>query len=236
MVKLEKFYYHLPHSAAYAGTRNLVHTVRHRIPHSRVVEWLESQDAFNLHKPVRKRFPRRFYNTRNIDDTWEVDLADLRSLKCYNDQISYFLVVVDVLSKFAWVELLIDKTGKSVADGFKRVLARSKGRIPVCCQSDAGKEFVCSNFQKILRENGIMYKPAPSSDSKAACAERLIRTIKERLWRYFTHKNTHRYIDVLQKIVASYNSTRHSATKMIPSAVTLENAVVARENLQRKYG
>ncbi|EFN86950.1 hypothetical protein EAI_14029 [Harpegnathos saltator] len=50
--------------------------------------------------------------------------------------------------------------------------------------------------------------------------------LKELLWRYFTHKNTHRYIDVLQGIVHAYNHTRHS-TIMEPASVTLENARIA---------
>lgn len=233
MVDLKELYYRPPHPAAYAGVKNLARSVR--IPRSKVIEWLETQDAYNSHRLVRKRFPRRFYNTQNIDDTWELDLADLRSIKSYNDDVSYLLVVVDILSKFAWVEPLTDKTGKSVADGFERVLKRSGGRVPVCVQSDAGKEFVSGKFQSILKKFDVTFKPAPSSDSKAACAERFIRTIKERIWRYFTHKRTRRYIDVLQNIVESYNNTRHSATKMIPSTVTLENAAIARANLENKY-
>ena len=77
---------------------------------------------------------------------------------------------------------------------------------------------------------------ARSPDTKAAIVERFIRTIKERTWRYFTHKNTRRYVDVLQKIIEAYNHTKNSATKMIPASVTLYNAAKARENLQQRYG
>ena len=189
MDNLKELYYNPPHSAAYGGASNLLRATR--IPHSRVIEWLEGQDAYNSHKLVRKRFARRFYNTRNMDDTWELDLADLRSIKIYNDDVSYLLIVIDILSKFVWVEALVDKTGKNVANGFERVLKRSGGRLPVCVQSDARKEFISRKFQSILKKNNIMFTPAPSSDSKAACAKRFIRTIKERIWRYFTHKRSH---------------------------------------------
>ena len=73
-------------------------------------------------------------------------------------------------------------------------------------------------------------------DTKAVIVDRLISTINERTWRYFTHKNTRRYVDLLQKIVDAYNHTKYSATKMVPATVTLYNAAKARENLQRRYG
>ena len=177
---------------------------------------MEHQDAYNLHKLVRKRFPRRFYNVRNRDDVWEIDLADLKTIKTYNDGFSYLLVVIDVLSKYAWVEAIVDKSGDTVADAFERVLKRSGRRVPVMVQSDAGKEFVSRKLQAVLKKNGIDFKPVRSPDVKAAVAKRYMHTIKERLWRYFTHKNTRRYVDILQKMVESYNKSVTTQRKWLP--------------------
>ena len=47
---------------------------------STVKSWLEQQDAYTLHKPVRKRFPRNPYTVNNIMDLWEADLVDVHSL------------------------------------------------------------------------------------------------------------------------------------------------------------
>ena len=44
----------------------------------------------------------------------------------------------------------------------------------------------------------------------------------------------HRYIDVIQKIVAAYNNTIHSAIGMKLAYVDLYNAAQARANLQRR--
>jgi hypothetical protein len=59
--------------------------------------------------------------------------------------------------------------------------------------------------------------------SKAAVIERLNRTLKERIYRYFTYKNTWRYIDVLNDIVYSYNYTYHRSIGKTPSQVDKEN-------------
>ena len=54
---------------------------------------------------------------RNFDNVWEAGLMD----------ISYVLTVIDVISKYAWVELVKDKTSRNVADAFARILSRSDG-------------------------------------------------------------------------------------------------------------
>ena len=37
---------------------------------SDVKPWLEHQDAYTVHRPVRKRFPRNPYSVTNIMDVW----------------------------------------------------------------------------------------------------------------------------------------------------------------------
>lgn len=236
MTELKTFYYDPSHTAGYAGATNLLRTAKkHSIPHSDVVNWLQSQNAYTLHKPIRRRFPRRHYVVNNIDDLWEADLVDLRALKDKNDGFAYILVVIDVLSKYVWVELLQDKTCSAVTEAFKRLLDRSGGRVPVQLQTDRGKEFVGNILQRFLKSRGIHFRVARSPDVKAAVVERFNRTLKERMWRYFTHKNTRRYNDVVQLIVKAYNDTKHSTTKMQPAAVTLNNASIARSNMEKRY-
>jgi hypothetical protein len=171
----------------------------------------------------------------NIDDLWEADLIDIRNLKSYNDGYSYLLVIIDVLSKFVWVEPLRDKTATCVTKAFQRILLRNKERRPIYLQTDKGKEFIAQPVQKFLKEKDIRFRTARNPDVKAAVVERFNRTLKERMWRYFTHKNTRRYIDVLQDIVRAYNHTRHTSIKMQPAAVTRENARIARENMNRRW-
>lgn len=233
MKRFETTYYNPSHPASFSRAENLKNVKG--VDKNNVVPWLESQDAYTMHRLIRRRFPRRMYNVNNIDDVWEADLADLRSIATYNDGYKYILVVIDVLSKFAWIEPLHDKTSGSVTRAFSQILSRSTPRFPLQLQTDRGREFTGTPFQKFLIKKNIIFRAARNPDIKASIAERFNRTLKDRMWRYFTYTRNKRYINVLQKFVHAYNEARHSGTQMRPSEVTLENASIARENLARRY-
>ena len=80
---------------------------------TQIKEWLETQDAYMLHRPLRKRFPRNPYTVNNIDDVWELDTLDLSSLKKFNNY-RYLLQVTDVFSKYLHSVPLRTKTGKKL--------------------------------------------------------------------------------------------------------------------------
>jgi len=72
----------------------------------------------------------------------------------------------------------------------------------------------------MLKGEGIQFQLCRNPDVKCSVVERAHTTIRVRLYKYFTYKNTYRYIDVLSKFVKAYNDTVHSATGMAPSRVT----------------
>ncbi len=77
----------------------------------------------------------------------------------------------------------------------------------------------------------ITHITTESPDIKAANAERYIRTLKSRLWKYFTTKKTFRYLDVLQSIVRSINKTYTKTLGCRPIDVTQKNEKEIRERL-----
>ena len=141
---------------------------------------------------------------------------------------SYLLVVIKVLSKYVWIEPLRDKNTRNVAIA----LEKCEECVPITFQTDSGKEFIGSVLPNVFKKHHTKFHVARNPDVKVATVERLNRTNKERVWRYCTHRNTHKYIDVIQKIVHPCNNTLHSTIKMTPSEVNLYNAHDARLNLQ----
>ncbi|CAB3997084.1 uncharacterized transposon-derived [Paramuricea clavata] len=61
------------------------------------------------------------------------------------------------------------------------------------------------------------------NETKASIVERLIRTLKTKMWCYFTAQKTMWYVDMLPDIVYSYNHSVHRSIKMKPADVTTEN-------------
>jgi len=57
------------------------------------------------------------------------------------------------------------------------------------------------------------------SDKKASIVERVQRTIRGRLFKTFTARNTKKWIDVIPKLVESYNKSKHRTINMKPNDV-----------------
>ena len=78
--------------------------------------------------------------------------------------------------------------------------------------------------EKVVEEYNVNHFKTPTKTRwKASLAERAIRTIKTRLWRWFQHSKEKRWIDVLDSFVSNYNSTPHSSIGVAPNDVTKEN-------------
>ena len=219
--QLKGTYYDPTNPGAFGGARKLKKGNRN-LKTKNIREWLSGQDTYTLHKSIKRKFKRRRIIVSGIDAQWQADLIDLSSLKKHNDGYTFALTVIDVFSKFAWVVPIKNKGAESVLNAFKEILQKST-REPNFLHTDLGKEFVNSKFQRFLKEKGIEYFNTQNNEIKAAVVERLNRTIKERLWRYFTFKNTLRYTDILQDLLDSYNHSFHSSIEEKPVNVTVEN-------------
>ena len=199
-----------------------------------VKEWLQTQDPYTLHKPTRRTFPRRQVIVYGIDHQWQADLVDVAKLASYNKGFKYLLTCIDVLSRYAWVVPLKDKTGKSLKEAFQVLF--ETGRRPIRLQTDRGTEFTNRVFQKFLKENDVHHFSTYNDETKASIVERFNRTLKTKMWKYFTHREVLTYADVLPELVESYNGTVHRSIGMPPSEVTWANKTTVSKRLYGRKG
>jgi len=224
-------YYDVRTPGSFGGVNALYRTMKNKgIKRKDVAEWLSTQDAYTLHKPIRRRFQRRKIYAKNIDYLWQADLADMSHLADYNDGMRFLLTVIDVLSKHAWVQPLQRKSSTNIIEAFDIIF---KERRPQKLQTDKGKEFVNAAFQQKLRENGVQFYTSQNEDIKASIVERFNRTLKTKMWKYFTHNNTYKYVDVLQDMVYSYNHSYHRTIGRTPASVNKDNEKAV---IERMYG
>jgi len=95
-----------------------------------------------------------------------------------------------------------------------------RSRRPFLVRTDKGKEYLNKHFREKLKRQSIQFQVCRNSDVKRSVVERAHRTIRDRLYKYFTYKNSYRYIDVLPKFVRGYDDMVQSSTGMASSRVT----------------
>ena len=215
----KKVYYDVKQPGSLGGVAALARATKQK--KDVVRKWLSFEDTYTLHKPARRKFLRRRTIVGGIDHQWQADLIDMQKLKKNNDGHVFLLTCIDVLSKYAWVVPLKDKTGSSMVKAFRQIF--SEGRKPLKLQTDKGSEFKNRLVQKLLREFNVDFFTTENEEIKASVVERFNRTLKEKLWRYFTKTNSSRYLNVLPDVVRVYNHTFHRSIQRTPVEVNTKN-------------
>ena len=144
---------------------------------------------------------------------------DLQMLSKHNKGFKYIVIFIDLFSRFLWAEPVKAKTSTEMLRVMKRVFKRRK---PKTLRSDQGKEYMNGIVQKYLKTKSIHHFVA-YNEIHANYAERVIGTLKRKLFRYFAKHQTYRYVDILDYIVEAYNNQKHGSIKMAPVEVTPEN-------------
>ena len=176
------------------------------------------QLAEEIHKPIIRKFEKRKVHAAFKDNIWGADLADMQLLSKYNKGIRFLLCVIDIFSKYAWVVPLKDKKGISIVKAFPIILKQSNSRKTNKIWLDKGSEFCNASFKKWLQDNDIvMY--STHNEGKSIVAERFIRMLKSKIYKYMTSISKNAYIDKLDDIVDEYNNTYHTTIKMKPADV-----------------
>jgi len=60
--------------------------------------------------------------------------------------------------------------------------------------------------------------------------------MRDKLYKFFTYKNTYRYFDILKDFVAGYNAAVHSSTGMATANVTDSDVLAIWKRMQNKQG
>ena len=172
------------------------------------------QLAEELHKPIIKKFKKRKVCLAFKGNIWGADLADMQLISKFNNRFRFLLYVIDIYSKYAWVALLKDEKGESIVNAFQKNLKES-AKTPRKIWVDKGSEFYNFHFEKWLKDNNIeMY--SAHNEGKSVFAERSIRTIKNKIYKYMTSISKNVYVDKLDDIINEYSNIYHRTIKMKP--------------------
>lgn len=223
---LKTIYYDPRHPASFSSALKLYKAAKSdgkRITLKFIKRWLAKSDVYTTHRKVIRRFPRNKTVSSGLNVNWQSDLAQMEALSRENNSFKFLLIAVDVFSRYAYVVPIKSKSAESMVKGFKE-LFKQAGTAPQNLQSDRGKEYLSKSVQDLFRKNGVNFFTSDSnSEHKSSIAERFIRTLKNKLYKYFTYKGSYRYLNVLPHIVKAYNNTVHPAINARPSDVKPHN-------------
>ncbi|KAK3084311.1 hypothetical protein FSP39_011465 [Pinctada imbricata] len=205
---LKEIYYNPVNAGSFSGPDKLYRYVKkagkYVISKYRIRKWLQRQEPYSLQRPLVRKFKRNTVITLGIDDQWDADLMDMTKFAKENDGYAYILVVIDIFSKYLWLRPTLDKRGESITAALKAIL--DEGRQPTRIRTDKGQEFKSRSFNALLKRNNIEHLYAQNTEIKANYAERVIKTVKAKIYRYMTYKQSQRYVDRLEDFNNNYNS------------------------------
>ena len=212
---LSSIYFDPANPAAYSGLEMTWSAIRSegKVTKRQLKEWLLEQDTYTSYFPVRRKFKRPRTVSPAVDYYWGSDVAYMLQFADENDGYGYFVVFIDLFSRFARVKPLKTLRGREMVDVMKLVFAT---RQPRYLYTDAGSEYTNRQVQSYLKNESIRQYTS-RNEKKVAHAERLIKQLKRKLLQYMNEKNTYKWFDVLSDVVQAYNNSYHRVIKMTPA-------------------
>lgn len=223
---ISEVYYDLKSPASYAGILKILEEARKKNPKitlNDIDKFLTRERTYTLHKPTRKRFLRLKTIPTGFHTDWQCDLCIFDQIKQDNDGYRYLLVCIDVLSRMLFVAPTKSKRSEDMIEAFEKIFAKAN-ILPNKIYSDRGVEFQAKKMLDYFEKKDIIKHAMYSPDIHAGVVERANRTIKGRLYKYFSQNNTLRWIDVIDKIIQNINNSVNRTTGVKPNSVTFDNA------------
>ena len=208
--KLQRLY--TQSAVAYGSVRKL--SKASRLPVSKVREFLHSKDSFTKFTLAARKIKRWRAFARFRNEIWCMDFAYVDKLAKENNGVKYLLVRQDLFDRTVNAKGMKTKDSQETVKAFSSMI--TKENRPKKIWVDKGTEFAGA-FKKYCAAEGIQVY-STMSETKAAFAERTIRSLKNILYRYMEDSG-YKYIHKLAQFITTLNSRRNSSIDMRPNTV-----------------
>ena len=221
---LRKIYYDPSSPGSLGSDIRLYNEAKKSLPTltlEKVKEFLSGELTYTLHRSLRRNFKRNRMVASYENEHWQADLVDMSAFAAQNDGYNFILTIIDVFSKKAQAIPIKQKNSASMVKAFRHAFRNGHPQI---LYTDKGTEFLNRPLQDYFKKiQTIHYTSRPTSKVKAAVVERFNRTVKSRMFRYFTSRGHRKYLDILPELMKNYNNSFHRSIGMAPNNVNLEN-------------
>ena len=229
---LRAIYYDRKNPSGLSSIKKLYEAAKDILPDitiNDVKKWLSGEFTYTLHKQARRYIDRDPIVVEEPNQQVEADLVDMQEFSRVNKGYKFLLTYIDVMTKYAYVVALKNKNAKSVLAAFKTIF--NKVTIPRYLRTDKGTEFLNKYLQKYLKENNVIHFTSNNQTIKCAIVERFNRTLKGKMFKYFTAKGTRIWYNIVQDLVIAYNNSYHRTIKMTPLEATNTDASILFKNI-----
>ena len=174
--------------------------------------FLESQISYQLLKETKNLTSHLGHIVAfHINEIWQIDIYDVSRFETSNKKYKYMFAVMDVFSRFAYIIPLKNKDIESTSKALEEILSYNK-TVPNLIMSDNDSSFLGLEFQKVLVKNSIHHDPNAVGDHNSlGIIDNFAKRIKRILTAQFLQTNKKNWIDIIQKIVRTYNVSPHSS-------------------------
>ena len=199
--------------AAYGSIKNLKKASG--LSKKKVAYFLHSKDSYTKYRHATRHFKRLPAFAKRINEIWCLDPAFMDKLSDSNNGVKYLLACIDVFSRFVRVQPMKSKYSTDAVAAFKKMLR--KNSMPAKVWVDQGTEF-SGEFRKFCTGKKIKIY-STRSETKAAVAERAIKSLKNIINRYM-EENGDKYMRKMASFLKTMNTRVNRSTGKAPKNVT----------------
>ena len=158
-----------------------------------------------------------------INEIWQIDIHDVSRFESSNKKFKYMFAVVDVFTRFTYIVPLKNKDIESTTKALEEVINYNKSP-PNLIMSDNDSSFLGSEFQKLLVKYDIHHDPNAVGDHNSlGIIDNFAKRIKRILTAHFLQTKKKNWIDIIQKVVKTYNTSPHSALGSFSPSEVMSN-------------
>lgn len=203
--RIQRAYITPGHPVAYSAPGRVAQYFN--IGHSRARQILEHIEGYTLHREYKQ--PKRYnpYYVHSRREQVQGDLIDVSQIASENDGVRFLLLLIDIFTKRVWVYPLKNKSANTIKASLSTWLSELDVK-PRKLMTDRGLEFTNRPVQQLLRDEQVEWMAAYGT-LKACIAERANKTLQILIYKHLTENETLRYVDVLPRLVRTYNTRGH---------------------------
>jgi hypothetical protein len=170
-----------------------------------VSTWLKNQSVSQqtASKPIQKPEFKPIYSDSFYG--YQIDLTFLNQYKSSNNGYTVLFTAININSRYLFVYYSKSKSSDAI---LKMLEEFKKNAIEIdTITGDLDSGFNSNECLKWFNDNNIKTFFFKSDSHKLGIVNRVHRTIKEKLLKYFVANDTTTWIDIIDKIVNNYNNT-----------------------------